>query len=609
MDDQLNRFPNATQEKFPRLPKGSAPSSRAERHEFFLPVTGFVWLYPEEVAVTNHPAFQRLGKINQLGQAHLVFRGATHKRIEHVLGAVHIAQRMIAAVSHNQSKLASRGMAAPGAPSDPEARFIRLAALLHDIGHLAAGHTIEDELGLVGQHDADPRLDLIFGMGGDEFGSEVSTTLAQLIDQNYAKYVPENLAREGLTATTIVRLLIRKTPKDIAQDKFSKEAQILAKSSDIRAHVCTNMVGNTICADLLDYIYRDWYHVGKPRTFEDRILQYMEIRRTGVDGCTEASATGAADRSPDDKFVISLGASPKIRTDGVSAILALLEWRYELAETVLFHRVKVTAASMLDRALFELWENETAEDVISSVLHVSDEQLLDECIRIASSESSTANSERKRVLLIAEKILKRLKNRVLHKELRTWTVDQLGPDKLRTLKSLYAGSEGLSRNCAKNRAEFVRTLEEDFCLSPGSLTMYCSQAKAKIAEVAVSVGNWVSPFHEYEKEHGNALSGGHLLAQIERFKRLWRLQVFIDDDERKRLSSLGLLETIRTTIDASLIADDGLMCESMRQQALRLAQEKTLPYYQKPLISDAPANGPKYPSGAPSIRAFFKIEA
>ena len=39
---------------------------KADRQEFFLPVTGFVWLLPEEVAVVDHPAFQRLGRIYQL---------------------------------------------------------------------------------------------------------------------------------------------------------------------------------------------------------------------------------------------------------------------------------------------------------------------------------------------------------------------------------------------------------------------------------------------------------------------------------------------------------------------------------------------------------------
>src|SRR5947209_19233943 len=88
----------------PAKTEGWQPSSKAERQEFFLPVSGFVWFYPEELAVIDHPAFQRLSRINQLGQAHLVYRGATHKRIEHVLGVVGVIQNMISAVQTNSEK-------------------------------------------------------------------------------------------------------------------------------------------------------------------------------------------------------------------------------------------------------------------------------------------------------------------------------------------------------------------------------------------------------------------------------------------------------------------------------------------------------------------------
>jgi hypothetical protein len=129
----------------------SRKSRKAERQEFFLPVTGFVWFYPEEVKIINHPAFQRLGKINQLGQANLVFRGGTHKRMEHVLGAVHTVQKMISAVNFNIEKAQCALDPSANLPpldeetensalSDCEQRFVRLGALLHDIGHIAAGY-------------------------------------------------------------------------------------------------------------------------------------------------------------------------------------------------------------------------------------------------------------------------------------------------------------------------------------------------------------------------------------------------------------------------------------------------------------------------------------
>ena len=102
----------------------------------------------------------------------------------------------------------------------------------------------------------------------------------------------------------------------------------------------------------------------------------MEIRNV------EESATGN-EMLPSDEFVISLGQSPKIRTDGVSAILEFLEWRYQLAETVLFHRTKLSAAAMLDRALYELWGGDKEVNIEKIVLPLSDEQLIDVCADIA----------------------------------------------------------------------------------------------------------------------------------------------------------------------------------------------------------------------------------
>ncbi|MCK5120167.1 MAG: hypothetical protein KAQ78_11305, partial [Candidatus Latescibacteria bacterium] len=74
------------------------------RQEFFIPISGFIWLYPEEVQVVNHPIFQRLGNIYQLGQTYLVYRGATHTRMEHVLGTLHMTHRMIASMKYTHKK-------------------------------------------------------------------------------------------------------------------------------------------------------------------------------------------------------------------------------------------------------------------------------------------------------------------------------------------------------------------------------------------------------------------------------------------------------------------------------------------------------------------------
>ena len=339
--EAIRKVAAATPESSRGMPESvrKQPSTKADRQEFFLPVSGFVWFYPEEVDVTNHPAFQRLGRVYQLGQTHLVYRGGTHKRIEHVLGAVHIVQRVIDAIEHNSQKN-GKATYKRSALQTEEVRFVRLGALLHDIGHIAAGHTVEDELCLAERHDEDKRLDAVFN--SSRWQNAEGLTLTQLVDQAFAFYVPGKLRNAGIKPSHIVRLLIRKTPKDADKDPLEKEQRVLENSEEIRLQVCRDLIGNTICADLLDYIHRDWYHIGKPKPFDDRLLHYMEIRNLGV--VPEFP-------SPKDRFVISLGRRPKLRTDAISNILELLEWRYQLAESVLFHRTKLAAAAMLDRAL------------------------------------------------------------------------------------------------------------------------------------------------------------------------------------------------------------------------------------------------------------------
>ena len=217
-----------------------------------------------------------------------------------------------------------------------------MGALLHDIGHIAAGHTNEDELGLAGRHDSDARLSLVFD--SDKYADAEGRTLARLIDELYELYLPPKL--KDVAPSEILRLLIRGRATDLSSDPHSVLEGRLQDCNQLRLSVCRDVIGNTICADLLDYLHRDWYHIGKPRPFDERILQYMELRSNPGGGGAGANRC---------TFVISLGRRPKIRTDAVSAILELLEWRYQLAESVLFHRTKLAAAAMLDRALYELF--------------------------------------------------------------------------------------------------------------------------------------------------------------------------------------------------------------------------------------------------------------
>lgn len=97
------------------------------------PVYGFIrFPEPEMMQVIEHPWFQRLRRIKQMGVAHLVYPGAVHTRLHHSLGAAHLMNIAI-------SELNSKGIDI----TKEECLAARLAILMHDIGHGPFSHGLE----------------------------------------------------------------------------------------------------------------------------------------------------------------------------------------------------------------------------------------------------------------------------------------------------------------------------------------------------------------------------------------------------------------------------------------------------------------------------------
>ena len=124
------------------------------------PLWNNIRLDPEALAVVDTPAVQRLRYVRQLGHAFLVYPGATHSRFEHALGAYHLARRALAQLEETTGARLDAG----------DALAIRLAALLHDIGHYPFSHALE-EAGLP-HHEALAERHLA--------GGDLATRLAQI---------------------------------------------------------------------------------------------------------------------------------------------------------------------------------------------------------------------------------------------------------------------------------------------------------------------------------------------------------------------------------------------------------------------------------------------
>lgn len=135
------------------------------------PLWNNIRLEPDALTLVDTPAVQRLRYVRQLGHAFLVYPGATHSRFEHCLGAYHLARRALEHLSHGDVVVAPR-----------DAKAVRLAALLHDIGHYPFSHALE-EAGLP-RHEALARRHLTGGPLGEAlhtigFDAEVLLSLIQ----------------------------------------------------------------------------------------------------------------------------------------------------------------------------------------------------------------------------------------------------------------------------------------------------------------------------------------------------------------------------------------------------------------------------------------------
>lgn len=138
------------------------------------PLWDNIRLEPAAAACLDTPAVQRLRYVRQLGHAFLVYPGATHSRFEHALGAYHLTRRALATLDE-RGDLATIG--------DEELLAVRLAALLHDIGHYPYSHALEEagfphHEGLGVARLAHGQLgDLLRSLGGDALVAAISALI------------------------------------------------------------------------------------------------------------------------------------------------------------------------------------------------------------------------------------------------------------------------------------------------------------------------------------------------------------------------------------------------------------------------------------------------
>lgn len=209
-------------------------------HEVRDPLYGFVKLSKAEWKIVNCPEFQRLRDIRQLAMGHMVYPGANHTRFEHSIGCLHLSSQMFdelvrseenRRVLHAFFKLNQEGL--------KRARLLlRLAALLHDIGHPPFSHSGESLLPVDPDSRGKRRKHEFFSASIIRNGG-----IAQVIKDEYGP--SQNIDLDEVVA--------------VATEK------IYAPGFGGYAHhdFLNELLAGELGSDRVDYLLRDAYHSGQ----------------------------------------------------------------------------------------------------------------------------------------------------------------------------------------------------------------------------------------------------------------------------------------------------------------------------------------------------------
>jgi uncharacterized protein len=150
------------------------------------------------IDLIDTPEFQRLRRVRQLGLAYFAYQSAEHSRFTHSLGAAHLARRILDKLSQRYSISAE------------DRTTVRVAALLHDIGHGAFSHVIESILGF---HHEEFTIEAVLsnktGVGRvlEEYSSEIAANVAAMIRGDFHNVALSQIVSSQLDADRMDYLL------------------------------------------------------------------------------------------------------------------------------------------------------------------------------------------------------------------------------------------------------------------------------------------------------------------------------------------------------------------------------------------------------------------
>ncbi|MEM2273226.1 MAG: HD domain-containing protein [Candidatus Bathyarchaeia archaeon] len=190
------------------------------------PIYGYIYVTETERRIIDSFPFQRLRRIRQLAGAEYAYPGASHTRFEHSIGVMHLAGQIISNPQISQII------------SEEEAQMIRIAALLHDVGHGPFSHVFEHIL---------------------------------------IKFLGKT--HEDMTTWVIVNSELHDIISDLGYDPNVIGALAVGRLNKPNMLFMDQIIRSAVDADKLDFVVRDTYHTGAEYGFVDvyRLVHTLDV--------------------------------------------------------------------------------------------------------------------------------------------------------------------------------------------------------------------------------------------------------------------------------------------------------------------------------------------
>lgn len=239
LEERVNTFVEWLFEDYkPIVPKGPKVFNDA--------LWGHLLFARHEVAVIDCPVMQRLRRIKQTGLAYYVYPSATHSRFEHSLGASALAERCFNAIQE-RANVEGISHILDSNKKQGDLAHVRMAALLHDVGHGLCSHGSEQIYELLSDlQEFKKKPEYVKNQPGEILSYLI--VKSERFKQFFSEYVVQG-CQADLNLDTIANLILGKHKE---RDKL----------------FLANIISSAYDCDKLDYIARDSYYCGLALTVD-----------------------------------------------------------------------------------------------------------------------------------------------------------------------------------------------------------------------------------------------------------------------------------------------------------------------------------------------------